>query len=261
MATSATTRAATSAAVSTVVFGDLVNVPVGQPAKTRWPGPVNPSTYSDTGPDYPISGPPNGPWILSEIPPGQAVGGVAEGGIQDTSWMTGTDGPEVEWDSSAGAPFAPSAALNPVLHGTDTGAVFQAQHVVGAEVGLIQRHTGIGQTYNREYAFDPVTGMNVPAANPRQDYDQIQTWDPAPYDGGGWAPWDPGYAERPILNNVAYTATPVNNNGSMYGVAGALPDRSQFNQYDAAAYEAPPDPIVNQPAAPAASGGGGWLLG
>jgi len=260
MATKAATSATTPAAVPTVIFGDLVNVPVGDPAKTRWPGPVNPSTYSDTGPDYPIAGPPNGPWFTDDAIPGELPGGAPEGGVQDTSWMTGHDGPEVAWDSSAGAPFATSGAVNPFLHAEDTGAVFQAQHVTPAEVGLIQRHTNTGQTWNREYVFDPVTGMNVPAPNARQDYDQIQTWDPAPGDGGGWAPWDPGYAERPILNNVAYQATPVTDHGSMYGVAGDLPDRSTYS-YDASAYEAPPDPIVNQPAAPDASGGGGWLLG
>jgi len=260
MATSAATSAVTPAASSTVIFGDSVNAVVASPASSRWPGPVNPVTYQDTGPDYAIEGPPGGSWVLSDVAPGDMPGGITEGGIQDTSWMTGTDGPEVDWDSAAGRPFAPSQAVIPDLHGQDTGAVFQAQYVTPATVGQITRHTGTGQTYNREYAFDPVQGGLVPAPNARQDYDQTQTWDPAPGDGGGWAPWDPGYSERPILNNVAYQATPVTDSG-MYGVAGAIPDRAPMNDYTAQSYEAPPDVIVNQPAGPPTSNVGGWLLG
>jgi len=167
----------------------------------------------------------------------------------------------VPWDSSAGAPFAPSGALNPDLHAQDTGAVFVHHHAVPAFIGKLERTSVTGQTFNREYVFEPVNGDYVPAPNGRVDFDQRQAWDPAPGDGGGYAPWDPGYAERPILNNVAYQATPVTTVGNIYGVSGALPDRSQYQAYAATVYEQPQDPVVNQPAAPAASSGGGWLLG
>lgn len=241
-------------------IGNLVNVAAGWPAPERWPGPVDPSAYTDAGPEYPIEGPPAGPWILDDftVPLGSQPPG---GGAQDTSWTTGTDGPMTAWDSSAGAPFAPSGALNPDLHGQDTGAVWQAQHVTPAYIGSLTRTSAPGQTYNREYAFEPVNGMWVPVPNGRVNLDQRQDHDPAPGDGGGWAPWDPGYAERPVLNNIAYQATPVTGGDNVYGVSGDLPDRSQWQAYPALAYEAPPDPAVGSAQAPAALAGEGWLLG
>ncbi len=251
----------TSAATpATGDIGNLVNVATGWPAPERWPGSVDPSVYTDAGPEYPIEGPPAGPWVLDDymVPIGSQPPG---GGAQDVSWTTGTDGPMVPWDSSAGDPFAPSGAVDPELHGQDTGAVWQNQHVTPAYIGALTRHTGTGQTYNRVYEFEPVNGMLVPVPNGRVDFDQQQFWDPAPGDGGGWAPWDPGYAERPVLNNIAYQATPVTGGHNVYGVSGDLPDRSQWQAYQALAYEAPPDPAVGNAPAPAAAGAEGWLLG
>lgn len=258
MASSAASAAA-PAATAAVTPGDLVNVAAGMPAAQRWPSAVDPAQYTDEGPGYPVEGPPYGTWMADEYGgsvPVQAPGG----GIQDTSWTTGTDAPMVPWDSSAGAPFAPSGALDPDLHGSDTGAVFAAQNSVPAAIGQLTRTTRAGQTWNREYAFEPVNGQLVPAANGRADYDQRQDWDPAPGDGGGYAPWDPGYAERPVLLNVAYQATQVNESDGIYGVAGQLPDRSPFNAYQAAAYESPPDPVIAQPA-PSGTPAGGFVLG
>lgn len=258
MATSVTSATA-PATVPAVDSGDLVNVAAGSPAAGRWPGAVDPATYTDAGPEYPIEGPPYGSWFaepFTEVLPESSPGG----GIQDTSWQTGTDGPMAAWDSNAGPPFAPSGPGPLELHAEDTGAVYQALHTIPAEIGQLRRQTITGQTYNREYAFNAVDGMNVPARNDRIDFDQRQPWDPAPHDGGGYAPWDPGYAERPVQLNVAYEATPVGESG-MYGLSGALPDRSPYQAYAASAYESPPDPLVTQPPAPAAADAGGWLLG
>jgi hypothetical protein len=254
-ASSSVTPAASAAA------GNSVNVPAGYPAAERYPGPVDPVQYTDAGPEFPIEGPPSGDWVLGDAAAGSLPEQSPGGGIQDTSWTSGTDGPQLPWDSAAGAPFAPSAAVNPDLHGQDTGAVFTNQYSTPPAIGRIERQTIPGQTWNREYVFDPVQGMYVPQANGRANMDQRQVWDPAPGDGGGWAPWDPGYSERPVLLNVAYQASPVTEEGGIYGVSGALPDRAPFNAYAAQAYAAPPDPIVTQPAAPAAGTGGGWLLG
>lgn len=249
-----------AATPSTGDRGNLVNIATGWPAPARWPGPVDAAQYTDAGPGYPLEGPAAGPWVLDDfaVPVGEVLPG---GGIQDTSWTTGTNGPQLPWDSAAGAPFAPSGAVNPDLHGQDTGAVFQAQHVAPAFIGSLRREAIPAETFNREYAFEPVQGQYVPAPNGRLNLDQRQVWDPSPGDGGGWAPWDPGYAERPVLNNVAYQAVPVTVTESVYGVSGALPDRSQWQAYPAAAYEAPPDPAVGTQPAPAAGGAGGWLLG
>lgn len=255
-ATSATTAAATPAVVS----GDLVNVAAGTPTQERWPSAVDPAQYTDAGGAYQIEGPAAGGWVLDDF-----TGSVPDlspgGGMQDTSWATGTDGPQLPWDSAAGNAFAPSAAINPDLHGQDTGAVFVSQNSPPPAVGQIVRTSLPGQTYNREYAFDPVTGEYMPAPNGRMNLDQQQRWDPAPGDGGGYAPWDPGYAERPIQLNVAYQATPVTEVQSPYGVSGALPDRSQFNSYASEAYEQPPSPQVLASAPADTSTGGGFLLG
>lgn len=253
--------AAVPSAVPSALIGDYVNIPVASPTTERWPGAVDPTQYTDEGPAYAIEGPvPGGlaasPYGTTEPLPGSG------GGILDTTYLWGTDGPMVPWDSSAGEPFAPSGALNPELHADDgTGAVAAAQTVVPAFIGDQRRVTPTGQTYNREYAFENTNGMNVPEANGRIDWDQMQTFDPAPGDGGGYDPWQPGYSERPILLNVAYQATPVNDVPSEQGTFGPLPDRSPWQAYQAQTYLAPADPIVNQPAPPSASNSGGWLLG
>lgn len=257
----ATSSATTAAATAAVDTGNLVNIPAGTPAQERWPGALDPAQYQDAGPAYAIEGPPADPWILTDFGPGQAPDLLAGGGVQDVAWTTGTDGPQAPWDSAAGQQFAPSGALPPQLHGADTGAVWINQHVVPAAIGQLLRAAIPAQTWNREYAFDPVTGEYVPALASRMNLDQQQRWDPSPHDGGGWAPWDPGYAERPVLLNVAYQATPVNPVTGPQGVAGALPERSPFNTYNAVTYAAPPDPIVNPPAAAAVTPGGGWFLG
>ena len=256
---------AVPSAVPSALIGDYVNIPVASPATEKYPGAVSPTQYVDPGPAYPIEGP------ITPTPPSSPFGGSTPvpgsgGGIIDLSFLTGTDGPQADWDSNGGQAVTPNlsypGAAPPELHADDgTGAVAAAQTIVPAFIGALKRMTGMGQTYNREYAFEPVNGQNVPVANGRVDYDQIQSWDPAPGDGGGYAPWDPGYSERPVLLNVAYSATQVNDVPSSYGVFGALPDRSQWQVYNAQTYAAPPDPLVNQPAAPAPSNSGGWVLG
>jgi hypothetical protein len=256
-ATSSATQSATSGAVNS---GDLVNIRAGDPAQERWPGSVNPTDYADAGPDFAIEEPVSGSWMLSDFS-GSVPEEVPGGGYQDTSWTTGTDGPMVPWDSNAGAPFAGSKAVNPDLHAEDTGAVYVAQHVAPAFIGRLTRRVTRGQTYNREYAFDATTGEYVPAPNGRTNIDQAQDWNPSPFDGGGYDPWQPGYAERPILNNVAYTVTPVTSVGTAQGVAGDLPDRSQFQAYQASTYEAPADPAVYPASTPATDSGSGWFLG
>jgi len=259
MTASAATSATAPAATPAVDTGDLVNSAAGEPAQERWPGAVDATQYTDAGATYPLASPPYGSWqaepFVSTVPESSPGGG-----IQDTSWMTGYDAPQAAWDSNAGAPFAPSGPPPAELHAEDTGAVYQALYSPAAFVGNIERHTITGQTYNREFEFDPVQGQWVPSLNGRINYDQQQTWDPAPGDGGGWNPWDPGYAERPIYNNVAYEATPVSESGSGQGVSGALPDRAPVQSYVAEAYEAPSDPVIGQTAAPAASAGGSWWL-
>ena len=247
----------TPAALSST--GNLVNLAAGYPAAEKYPGAVNPQQYLDPGPERPIEGPVHGSWgsqLFSA--PGPAP--VSGGGIVDASYIEGHDAPMVPWDSSAGEPFAPSGALNPDLHAQDLGAVFVHQHTTPAFIGELRRFTPTGQTYNEQSETQEAKVSYDP--NGRQDYDQYQTWDPAPGDGGGYAPWDPGYAERPVLLNVAHQADPVTPVDDLYGVNGLLPDRSQWNSYPAVSYEAPADPAVSQaPAAAQAPVSGGWLLG
>lgn len=253
----ATSPAAVPAAANP---SNSVNTATGFPATERWPGPVDPGQYTDAGPVYPIVGPLAGPWILDDFTGSIPADPEGSTGIQDLSWTTGTNGPMVPWDSNAGAPFAPSGPVNPDLHGQDLGATFQAQHVAPAQIGDLRRQTIVAEAWDRHYADGNVPYDPAPAG--RVNFDQRQPWDPAPGDGGGWSPWDPGYAERPIYNNTAYQATAVTNAATPYGVSGDLPNRAPFNTYAAAAYEPPPDPAVgNQGAALADNTAGGWLLG
>lgn len=248
-------------------LGNMVNVPTGFPATEKYPGAVSPGQYSDadTGESYPVEGPVQGDSGFSPFGTATPPAGSG-GGIVDLSYTYGTDAPAAAWDSSGGIPTVPNlsypGAVPPELHGDDgTGAVAAAQAVVPAAIGQLTRRTVRGQTWNRDYVFESANGMYVPSVNGRTDLDQSQAHDPHPGSGGGYAPWDTGYAERPVFLNVAYQATPVSPVASQYGVSGALPDRAPFNDYPAQSYETPADPTVSQPSAPAASGSSGWLLG
>lgn len=238
----------TSSVTPAAVPVDLVNVATGSPAQERYPGALDASLYTDAGPSYPIEGPvagDQGPQPFGAETPAETGGG----GIIDLSFTSGTDGPQESFGDSQQTQVALSypGARPPELHADDgSGAVAAAQSVTPAFIGRLVRKVIFGQTYNREYA-DGDTPYN-PTSNGRQDMDQQQWWDPAPGDGGGYAPWDVPYAERAVLQNLAYQSTPVTDVPSSYGVYGDLPDRSQWNSYPAEAYMAPADPQVNQPA-------------
>lgn len=242
---------------------DLVNVASGQPAAETYPGALDPAPHSgqaDQNPTTPggVTGPPYGSWQaqpFTAVLPEQAPGG----GYQDTAWQTGHDGPQAAWDSQAGEPFAPSGPVSALLHAEDTGAVFRQEYVIPAAIGSLTRRTGAGQTTVRAGYGDQVLKDNALSPNNRVNLDQYQVHRG---DDSGWNPWNIPYAERPVLNNLAFEAQPVEQSGSPYVPSGYLPDRSVYD-YAAVAYEAPPDPYVGT-AAPAqadAAIGGGFVLG
>src|ERR1700722_6571455 len=248
---------AASAAAQAAAPVNSVNDATAWPAAEHYPGAVTSAQYG-TG-SYAPPGGVAGPVATAQAPnpfPELAPGVIEGGGYGDTAWTTGHDGPQAPWDSSAGAPFAPSGALDPDLHGTDTGGVFVREHVIPAGIGSLTRRVQSGQTMDRLGSTQQVIGQMAP--NNRQDLGQYQVWDPE-----GHAPWDIPYSERPIYNNVAYQPVASTDPGNAYGVAGALPDRSPYS-YAAQAYQAPPDPDVAAPAAssaPAGFAGAGWLAG
>lgn len=254
----AVTSAVTPAAEPAANPVNYVNDPVAVPTTERYPGPVDPLQYGE-GSYQPPGGPGGPPYggygsqPFTETLPEQAPGG----GYQDTSWMTGHDAPMVPWDSSAGAPFAPSGPVDPLLHGEDTGAVFVKEYVIPAGIGKLTRRTMIGQTTVRNGSGDQVYKDNQTSPNGRADLDQQQWHDP-----DGYNPWNIPYSERPVLNNLAWENVPTNSGGP-YAVAGGLSDRSPYNDYAAVAYEAPSDPAVATLAANAGSDspgiGGGWV--
>lgn len=259
----AITSAVQPAVSSAVNPADSVNNAVWSPAAEKYPGSIDPTQYTDTNPYHGVEGPvPGGgdnPFGAAHTAPHAGSGG----GIVDLSFTTGTDATQAVWDSNGGTSVLPNlsypGATLPELHDDDgTGSVAANQFIVPAAIGKLTRRTPAGQTYTRDYVYDPVNGGLIPSVNGRIDYDQYQDWNPAPLDDGPW--WTP-YSERPVLNNIAYQATPVNTVSNQYGVNGILPDRSQFS-YGASAYLAPPDVVVDQPAAPAPSASSsGWLLG
>jgi hypothetical protein len=176
----------------------------------------------------------------------------------DTAFLTGHNAPVEAWDSSAGHQFAPSGAVNPDLHGQDTGAVYQFETVIPAEIGQLTRDTRVSQTTIRNGSGDQVTKDNVTSPNNRVDYDQYQWHNP---DGGegGFAPWNIPYAERPIYNNIAYESEGITATDSYLTPSGHLSDRSQYD-YPAQAYEAPADPDVGTAAQPPMDTGIGGFL-
>jgi hypothetical protein len=260
--TSAARPAAQSAVTPFSDPVDLVNTAAGEPAAETYPGALDPAVHSgdtDQNPTTPggIAGPPYGSWQAQPFTatlPEQAPGG----GYQQTSWQTGHDAPQAAWDSSAGAPFAPSGPLAPMLHAEDDGTVWRHEHVIPAAIGSLTRRTQQGQTTIRNGSGDQVLKDNVVSPNDRVNLDEYQVHRG---DDSGWAPWEIPYAERAVTNNLAWEAQPVEATGSPYVPSGYLPDRSVYD-YAAVAYEAPPDPSVTTAGPPAADTGigGGWVL-
>lgn len=252
---SAVNSAATPAASPAI---NSVNDAVGTPTTERYPGAVNPSQY-ETGRTSPEPGGPSGP-VAGEIGPHpfteRTPASISGGGYQDTGWMSGTDAPIVPWDSNAGpGGYAPSGAVNPDLHADDTGGVFRKEHGIPAAIGKLSRRTSHGQTTVRSSGTLTLRdGQTSP--NERSDMDQYQNWNPE-----GFSPWNIPYAERAILNNVAYQSTAITPESVQYVPSGDLPDNAPLG-YSAQAYEAPPSPYVGTaPAAPESDNGigGGWV--
>jgi len=251
----AATQSAAQSATQSAVDTNVVNDAVAVPATERYPGSVDPAQYGPGqyappgGPSGPVTGQYGEEPFTSTVPE-QAPGG----GYWDASFLTGTDGPSVPWDSSAGEPFAPSGAINPALHGEDLGATHVKQHVVPAAIGSLTRRTETGQT-TVTVADTQTTKVDV-APNNRVNLDQYQDWNPDGYD-----PWTIPYSERPVLNNLAWNAVALQQVNTPYGVAGVLPDRSPYDAGLAVAYQAPPDPAVTT-ATPQAneSVGAEWVL-
>lgn len=250
----AATPAVSPAAASALDDVDLVNSPAGYPATETWPGAVDPATYTDAGP---AGQQVHGAWPAEQFA-GQIPVYPAGGGSQDASWLTGHDAPYAAWDSAAGAPFAPSGATDPALHGDyGTGAVARAESVAPAWVTGLSRRVQAGQTFNREAPTQTTIGQASP--NGRTDLDQYQDWAPR---GAGHDPWTIPAAQRPLMNNLAYEAQATVPAGG-YEVAGALPDNSVWS-YNAQSYAAPEDPTVAAPTPQVAGSTGfssGWVLG
>lgn len=247
-----TQQAATPAASPSAT--NQVNLDVAVPASERYPGAVDAAQYLPGSYEVPggPAGPPFGEYAAEPFTSSLPVLAPG-GGYQDTAWMSGTDAPELAWDSSAGPAFAPSGALDPDLHGIDTGGVYVREYVVPAAIGSLTRATATGQTYDELANTRDTIGQNTP--NGRQNQDQQQWHNPDGYD-----PWQIPYAERPIQNNVAWQNVPLDAVDSPYAVSGALSDRAPFD-YAAVAYESPPDPsVATVPAQAPASIGGEWTL-
>jgi hypothetical protein len=263
MATAATPAATSAAASAAPPFFDpvdAVNTATGYPVTPRYPGALDAEQYSAPEADEGFPTTPGGPGEPTQSEGQPFAAGLPHiaqgGGYADFASASGHDGPQVAWDSSAGGAFAPSAAVNPELHGTDTGGVFNREYVVPAAIGSLTRRSSPGQTTVRNGSGDQVTKDNVTAPNDRTNLDEYQNWNPDGYD-----PWEIPYSERPVLNNVAWEATAIDPTGMPYTPSGSLPDRSVYNEYPAMAYDAPPDPYVSSGAAAAGSPGigGGWV--
>lgn len=252
--TGAATPAAASSATPAVTAADLVNqVTQAGVASPVYPGAVDPDTYLNPGDltrsqdiaDGPLPG-----QEFSATLPAPSEGG----GYQDTSWETGHDAPQGPWDNQPYPGLPPGPVGYADTHGADTGAVYQAEHVVPPDIGRLTRRAIPGQTMNEVFQFDPVTGERLSVPNGRVNLDQYQAQNSDAFD-----PWEPGYSERAIYNNLAYEAAAHTGTG-IYSPDGSLPDLAPHD-YAAQAYQAPPDPATSV-ATPSSGGiGGGWVLG
>jgi hypothetical protein len=220
---------------------DLVNQPSGETVATRFPGAVT-SSHDDAG-----SGPVNaqaqqavyGAEPFTE-PVSDDMG--APGPAGDTAWLYGHDAPYTDWESAYGGPFVPSGPVPLGLHGIDTGGVFEREHSVPPDMGVLVRHTGVYPTTDRLASTQSEIDQTASAG--RVNFDQAQY-----ANANATGPWWIGYAENPIYNNTAQVAMPVDPTGSIYTPAGALPDMSVYMQ-GSAAYEEPPAPSVQYASAP-----------
>ena len=252
---SAANSAADSAAASAV---NSVNNAVANPATERYPGAVNAAQYGpgqgppEPGGAYgPVAGEPgDNPF------PGSPPRVISGGGYQDTGWLSGHDGPQQAWDSRTQPSWVPPSfpgAVNPELHGDDTGGVRRKEHAVPAAINPLTRRTSHGQTTVRgSGTLTLKDGQTSP--NNRADMDQYQS------QTGGYNPHVVPYAERPIFNNLAYQATAITAEDVQYVPSGGLLDNAPYS-YGAQAYQAPPDPYVGTESAAAADAGigGGWV--
>lgn len=232
----------TPAAQSAVLLSnnDLVNQQVANPAQERYPGAVNPNQYGPgSATDHPYAAPKNQPPEPFTARTPQSVSG---GGWQDTAWMSGHDAPQVPWDSQnqGESIYRGPGAVNPELHADDTGGVFRHTYATPPVIGSLRRHTMYGQTTIRQ-SGDTLIRDGQTAPNNRQDMDQQQWWN-----SDGYAPHPVPYAERPIMNNVAYESIPTNDPGNQYSPSGNLTGNAPHS-YAAETYGAPPDPYVGQP--------------
>jgi hypothetical protein len=253
----AANSAANSAAQSAV---NAVNDAVASPATERYPGAVDPSQYGvgsgpveAGGPSGPVAGEPGENQF-----PGSPPRVISGGGYQDTGWLSGHDAPQVPWDSQSqtGAYVAPSypGAINPELHGDDTGGVRRKEYAVPAAINPLTRRTSHGQTTVRSVGTLTLKdGQTSP--NDRTDMDQYQS------QTGGYTPHVISYAERPINNNLAYQAVAITPEDVQYVPSGGLLDNAPYT-YGAQVYEAPQDPYVgtNSPAAAGDPGIGNWWV-
>lgn len=244
------TGTAVGTALAPAADPNSVNTPTSAGvASPIYPGAVDPATYAEAGNltktqalDTPLPG-----QEFTGVLPAQAPGG----GYQDISWQTGTDAPMAPWDAQQDQGIGPGAIID--THFADTGAVYQAEHVVPPAIGTLARRAPAGQTQNLEWGFDQATGERVNAPNGRVNLDQYQDADCGAYD-----PVMVGYAERPIYSNLAAAAAPYSG-GGIYSPDGATPDLSPYD-YAAIGYTEPPSPAVGAAAA-APSLGGSWVLG
>lgn len=221
------------------------NAVIGYPNNPEWPGPVS-TDHADAGPTDPgKSGPPSG----SPPPPIPSTGPVqvvdtSGGEAGDLVGLLGNSGPIADFDSNAGAPFAPSGPIAPT-HGFDTGGTYRTEFVRPPQSPGWFRRVLTGQTFNRQAQVTDNAGWAQLAVNGRTDLDQYQGQDADAYD-----PFTIPYSERPLLANFAAEAYPVDPITTAYGVDGGLADMyAQGGQGDYA-YTSPPDPSVTV-AAPA----------
>lgn len=223
----------------------------GYPVQETWSG-VTGENHHDAGTANPgRSGPPQGT-PAPPIPPTGSVPLVDLSGGEDGDTQAaayGYSAPMAPFDSSAGAPFAPSGPIADT-HCYDTGGTARKEHVPVPRSPGWFRLTLRGQTFNRQAQVTDTAGWDQNVPNDRTNLDEIQG-----QNANGYDPFVIPYSERPVRANFAATPYPVNAEGGVYGVDGALPNMAGLGGQGNFGYTPPPDPVVSltPSAAPAPS--------
>jgi hypothetical protein len=229
-------------AVGKAVSSALESPDAGQ----LWSGPISASEHDGSYGDHSVAYGETNETLGSPQPANPVAGDdpadaeISSGGIatSDTGWPS-TEAASAPWDSNAGQPFAGSSGVSDV-HAQDVGT---KPAWTGPEYGVAHDVNQANQSYAPAYEWDSGTGRREAEATAHVAHDEF-------HGAGSDIDYRPRFWDvvlRPIRNNVAATAQPLNPVPSADGVQGTTPDIVRNASDQSVLYDSPPDPNVSEP--------------